>query len=438
MKYLHYFETEAAFNQARSNNYEEPWTSYTNGKGLDFNKDFNKEYFTLNILTSGTIGLNGIYDENLYYSKNGDEWTFVDSNENNNYTVEYSVVSGDHIRFKGQNHDNGLPYFSIGGTAQFNASGNVMSLLEGDNFENVDEIVAGYALMSLFKYCTTIISAKNLKLPATKVGYAAYGLNDSDAWGGMFYDCTNLVEGPTELPAVEAGASAYCHMFDGCSSMVTGPTVIKARQIGDYCCMYMFSGCSSMTTVPDILPATTLTTYCYGNMFSSCSSLIRIPTLPATDIYEYAYYQMFSGCTSLTTVSNLPMTTVGRCSCRGMFSGCTSLTKAPDILPAMTLATECYWDMFNGCTSLTTAPVLPALTLVQRCYSSMFQGCSNLNYVKAMFTSDPASNDYQRGTSYWLSGVAATGTFVKNVASQWNVTGANGIPSGWTVQTASS
>jgi hypothetical protein len=50
-----------------------------------------------------------------------------------------------------------------------------------------------------------------------------------------------------------------------------------------------------------------------------------------------------------------------------------------------------------------------------------------------MFTTTP-SNTY---TYYWVSGVAASGTFVKNSAAQWNVTGTNAVPSGWTVQTAS-
>ena len=63
----------------------------------------------------------------------------------------------------------------------------------------------------------------------------------------------------------------------------------------------------------------------------------------------------------------------------------------------------------------------------------MFYGCTKLNYIKAMFTTRP-STSY---TSNWVSGVAATGTFVKNSAATWNVTGVNGIPSGWTVTTAS-
>ena len=37
----------------------------------------------------------------------------------------------------------------------------------------------------------------------------------------------------------------------------------------------------------------------------------------------------------------------------------------------------------------------------------------------------------------YINGVAATGTFVKNSAAEWDVSGVNGIPEGWTVQTAS-
>jgi hypothetical protein len=64
----------------------------------------------------------------------------------------------------------------------------------------------------------------------------------------------------------------------------------------------------------------------------------------------------------------------------------------------------------------------------------MFNGCSNLNYIKAMFTTEP-STTY---TNNWVNGVSASGTFVKNSTAQWNVTGVNGVPSGWTVETASS
>ena len=115
-----------------------------------------------------------------------------------------------------------------------------------------------------------------------------------------------------------------------------------------------------------------------------------------------------------------------------MFYGCTRLTTAPQ-LPATTLTGSCYTNMFYDCTSLITAPELPATTLVQSCYNYMFYGCTRLNYIKAMFTTTPG-DDY---TYSWVSGVASNGTFVKNSSASWTTTGVNGVPTRWTVQTAS-
>lgn len=181
-----------------------------------------------------------------------------------------------------------------------------------------------------------------------------------------------------------------------------------------------------------ILPATTLSDSCYASMFYNCSSLTTAPELPATTLMRDCYSNMFSGCTSLTTAPELPATTLAVGCYSNMFESCTSLTTAP-VLPATTLANGCYRSMFHGCSSLTTAPELPATTLKNNCYGNMFNGCTNLNYIKAMFTTTPSTN-YTDG---WVNGVSSTGTFVKNSSAQWNVTGTSGIPSGWTVETAS-
>lgn len=63
----------------------------------------------------------------------------------------------------------------------------------------------------------------------------------------------------------------------------------------------------------------------------------------------------------------------------------------------------------------------------------MFYGCTSLNYIKAMFTTTPSTTYTQN----WVQNVSATGTFVKNSAAQWNVSGVHGIPDNWTVETAS-
>ena len=160
----------------------------------------------------------------------------------------------------------------------------------------------------------------------------------------------------------------------------------------------------------------------YGDDYATQVSL-------ASKTYVFAY--LFSR-SKIVNANNLllPATTLASYCYRNMFEYCTNLTTAP-ILPATTLSTQCYYSMFSLCTSLTKAPVLPATTLVSGCYYGMFTSCSSLNYIKAMFTTTP-SNSYTR---YWVTGVASTGTFVKNSAATWNVTGTNGVPTGWTVQT---
>lgn len=102
------------------------------------------------------------------------------------------------------------------------------------------------------------------------------------------------------------------------------------------------------------------------------------------------------------------------------------------ILPATTLAKSCYRNMFLECSELVIGPTLPALELVNSCYLYMFSKCPKLSYVKAMFLTEPSSSY----TTSWMNQVSATGTFVKNAEATWDVTGVDGVPSGWTVETA--
>lgn len=194
----------------------------------------------------------------------------------------------------------------------------------------------------------------------------------------------------------------YCSMFLGCTNLTTTPA-LPATTLAPYCYYYMFGGCTNLTTTP-ALPATALAPYCYNYMFNNCKVITSTPALLATTLYERSYAYMFNGCTALTTIQTISATTLAKYAC------------------------QC---MFNGCTALVTGPVLPALTLEEGCYRQMFNGCTNLNYIKAMFTTLSTGNTFQ-----WLSGVAATGTFVKNVNATWTDTGVSAVPDGWTVETA--
>lgn len=172
--------------------------------------------------------------------------------------------------------------------------------------------------------------------------------------------------------------------------------------------------------------------YAFYKLFYKCTNIVDASELilPATTLAENCYEYMFKDCTSLTTAPELPATTLADFCYSGMFEQCTSLVTAPE-LPATTLTDYCYTGMFLGCWVLTTAPELPATTLVEGCYSYMFQYCYDLSYIK-MLAID-ISVDYC--LEEWVIRVSSTGTFVKNKDATWNVTGVSGIPEGWTVET---
>lgn len=140
-------------------------------------------------------------------------------------------------------------------------------------------------------------------------------------------------------------------------------------------------------------------------------------------------FQVFSG-TKVVDASNciIDYTTVSSNYYRGMFRGCTKLTNGP-IVFGESNGNYSHADMFYGCTNLVEGPKLFSKTLKSYAYDSMFYNCSKLNYVEAYFTTTPGTSY----TSNWMYGVQTTsGTFVKNSAATWNVTGVNGVPSNWT------
>lgn len=196
-----------------------------------------------------------------------------------------------------------------------------------------------------------------------------------------------------------------------------------------YAFFALFEGCTSLLSAPE-LPATTMEQGCYFRMFAECTGLKSAPELPAEALAYNCYGRMFKGCSALTYVPDLPATKMEAYCYNSMFANCTSLKFAPE-LPAKRLESNCYQHMFEGCTSLTSAPELPATELVSNCYEFMYKDCHNLRYVIGLFTTEPS----EKTTKDWLSGVAASGTFIKSKKATWDVTGVHGIPEGWKIET---
>ena len=345
-KYLHlYYDADSFSGDYNGAAYHEPWVSLTEENSrVNYNKTLLETPLTFEVLSGGNfywLVENPFQDEptgdainGISYRINDGDWVEIEQKTIwdtyngvalSSLTPNFTVSAGDVVQFKGYHECYWANTYGYASTScgfvtdenvRFNAKGNIMSLIDGDNFATMDELTEEHALANIFASCSGLVSV-------------------------------------TEL----------------------------------------------------LLPATGLSRGCYAAMFGFCGNLINSPKLPATTLAQDCYDSMFWGCTSLTA--------------------------APE-LPATTLAQGCYSSMFRECTSLTAAPELPATTLAQGCYESMFWWCTNLNYIKAMFTTTPS----YLYTMRWVSGVASSGTFVKNAAATWNVTGVNGIPEGWTVRTA--
>ena len=108
-----------------------------------------------------------------------------------------------------------------------------------------------------------------------------------------------------------------------------------------------------------------------------------------------------------------------------------SLVDEDNFSTATTVGEKAFYCLFLRNTNLlshsTKKLVLPATSLAKQCYFGMFSGCTGLNKVTCHATDISAGGS----TTSWLSDVACTGTFImaENMDAWEN--GANGIPEGW-------
>lgn len=134
---------------------------------------------------------------------------------------------------------------NVNNTLWAHVGGNIMTLLDETGRSRY---VPDCGLPFLFLNFSMLINASNLKLPATSLGYEAYGY--------MFDSCSNLQYAPYELPALELGRGAYYSMFSGCSSMEKAPKIKAifwnslATNSNFYKAFgYMFNDCTSLSSV---------------------------------------------------------------------------------------------------------------------------------------------------------------------------------------------
>jgi hypothetical protein len=204
------------------------------------------EYLTFDILTSGTVGLISpdpqSYSFTIYYKINEGSWTSLTINHNNFNNCVFNVSQGDKVKFKATQNSwylNSKSYHFYS-TATFDVSGNIMSLLYGDDFIGKRSFPSEYynTFWSLF-VSSKPVNAKDMILPADTL------LNNCYRY--MFNYCTTLVSAP-ELPAMTLAEGCYQQMFYGCTSLGIAPE-LPAAHLNAHSYQEMFRGCSKLNYI---------------------------------------------------------------------------------------------------------------------------------------------------------------------------------------------
>ena len=201
---------------------------------------------TLEAKTAGEIRVKNP-KEGMTYSKNGGEKTAI---PNGNLTYSINVAVGDIVEFYGNcnSYDGTIIFVKGDGCAECYIYGNIMSLLDENDYDTAIELKEEKTFYCLFAESSKLLS----------------------------HDSKKLV-----LPATTLTQKCYEQMFSDCTSLTTAPD-LPATTLANHCYENMFQGCTSLTTAP-VLPAEKLATACYKGMFVSCSHLNSVTCL-ATDI----------------------------------------------------------------------------------------------------------------------------------------------------------
>lgn len=206
------------------------------------------------ILNNGKITLSNPWST-LKYKKNGSAFHKVSAGKNKSVVIE--VAPGDIITFFADGSENDIIngfYFTINCDIDYYAYGNVMSLLNSENY------------------------------PAEKT------IKQKGAFSGLFYSNKHigfLPEKQFYLPATTLSERCYSSMFADCTQLEKAP-VLPATKLASQCYINMFSDCCNLSEAP-VLPATTLAESCYAFMFYGCNNLINPPELPASKLAESCY-----------------------------------------------------------------------------------------------------------------------------------------------------
>lgn len=243
--------------------------------------DYSQDYFTIESLEDNntiSIGKNGS-EITVYYSfDDGQTWNNVLLNSGKTIGT---INTGEKILFKCTTDrwaTSWNAYDRFNPNKNFKVYGNVMSLLNGDNYIDSEFANNTHNLCGLFYGTTTLVDASDLILPATTLRVSSYN--------GMFRGCSNLVYGPKLLPALDVPQDGYSSMFEGCVKLIEGPEIMATTVSGSTALNRMF---------------------CMNRNSKVTAAMTKSPILRITNPAAYAntYQQLFCGNGNITEVTML-------------------------------------------------------------------------------------------------------------------------------------
>lgn len=271
-------------------NYQEPHVSLIKDPyKIEYNPrtDYKKQYFTIEALSDGSISfLNTIQsaNETIHYSKNNGKWTELTSSYPNGTALYFHT--GDIVRFKGDNSSYGISTdtpsknccFAYDGGFTYNVYGNIMSLINSTDFENLTYLSSKGCFYGFFENCSGLINANNLILPATTLTQYCYK--------NMFNNCTHLISAP-QLPAINLQIGCYSWMFNNCCLLEYAPLLPAFNTNSTDIYNQMFDGCSKLKYIKYMSLNLPSTTGCYSWISGIASTGTFVKNALAT--YSHTY-----------------------------------------------------------------------------------------------------------------------------------------------------
>lgn len=343
----------------------------------------------------------------LMYSTDAEIWNVFSIGE----TTVTLAAAGDNVWFKAgttegdttnarfASGENIYSNFVITGKAK--VSGNIMSLVGPEDFEEPTDEENSFCFSHLFYNCTGLTDASKLNLPANYIATHYYS--------SMFMGCTALKAAP-KLPAIRCNPDGfgYYQMFRDCTSLTAASDInlLSASTI-----TYMYYNCTSLKKAPNInfRYNSNSTSWKFNCVFQNCTSLeTPPPAIYLTALYSGDCDNMFKGCVNLTSTPNMSISSLDSYACWSMFENCTKISSAANIHLG-NVSTHSLDGMFFGCSSLTAGPELLHKSIASNSYAYLFYGCKSLAKVKVQLTSWGSASD---ATKYWMTNVSSNGIFV--------------------------